>query len=137
MRPDYIAEGILYEKGLPGKITANQVLGRRQREAVCVFNEQFYSPRDNNRGTLSVSLASGVVFQMDQATSSDQGIFWNIGERGKNTGMDRYYRLCARGDSQEALEFGHEPLHNSTDSERDTFRENAHFTGANERRVQR
>ena len=136
MRPDHSVEGILYAKGLPGKTATNPVLGRRQRKAVCVFDQQLYPPRDNNRRTLSMPLASRIVFQMDQTTLAYQSILWNIGERGENTDMDRYYRLCARGDSQEAPEPRLESLHNFTDFERDTFREKPHFTGLYEHTIQ-
>jgi hypothetical protein len=136
MRPDHRVEGILCAKGLPGKTETNPVLGRRQTKAVCVFDQQLYPAGDNNRRTLSMPLASRIVFQMDQTALADQNILWNIGECGKNTDMDRYYRLCARGDSQEAPEPRLESLHNFTDFERHAFRENPHFTGPDEYTIQ-
>ena len=74
-------------------------------------------------------MARRALLQMDQTAPSDQGILRNDGECGKDPGMDRYFRLCPRGHREKALEAGPEPLHNSTDSERHPFRENAHFTG--------
>jgi len=129
MRPDNRVERILREEKLPGKAAPNSLSGRRNGKTFCVFNKQFYPSSVNDSGTLSMPLASGIVFQVDQTALANQGILWNIGERGEDTGMDSYHYLRPCGHSKEALGSGPEPLHNFTDFECDTFRENPHFTG--------
>ena len=130
MRSDYCTGRFLPEKELPRKTAANSLLGRRLEKTVCVFNEQFRPAGTYDNKTLQMSLASGIVLQMDQTTFANQGFLWYFGKRSENTNLDCHNRLRAGGDSQEAPEPGHEPLHNSTDFECDAFRENPHFTGA-------
>ena len=48
---------------------------------------------------------------MDQAASPDQGILWNLGERGEDADMDRRVGLRARRHHPEATEAGRLPLH--------------------------
>ena len=63
---------------------------------------------------------------MDQAASPDQGLLWYLRERGESPDMDRC--LCLRPGRyyQEANETETESLHNSTNLESVTFRENPH-----------
>ncbi len=74
-------------------------------------------------------LASRVVFQMDQATPSDQGILWQFRKCRKDPDMDGHLGICARGHNQDTVKLGFEPLHNFTDFERRSFRKNPYFTG--------
>src|SRR4030042_6789252 len=66
---------------------------------------------------------------MDQATPAHQGVLWDERKRGENSNLDRDLHLRARGDCQKTVETRSEPLHNSTDFEHHTFRENPHFAG--------
>ena len=132
MRPNYRAARILRKEKLPGKTAANSLLGRRLEKTICVFNEQFRPAGAYDNKTLQMSLASGIVLQMDQATFANQGFLWYLRKRSENTNLDSNHRLCARGNCKEAPESRLKPLHNSTDSECDAFRENPHFTGADE-----
>jgi len=47
---------------------------------------------------------------------------------GKDPNMDCHLRICSGSHRQKGNETGPKPLHNSTDFERDPFRENAHIT---------
>jgi len=67
---------------------------------------------------------------MDKAASADKSFLRHIRECGQNTDMDCHRRLCAGGDHQEAFETGAESLHNFTNYQRDTVRENTAFTSA-------
>jgi hypothetical protein len=60
---------------------------------------------------------------------TDQGILRHKRERGEDANLDRGLGLRAGGHRPQETGPGGEPLPNSTDSERDAFRENAHFTG--------
>ena len=66
---------------------------------------------------------------MDQAASTHQGVLRHQRERSEDPNLDRGIRLCAGGHRPQAPGAGSKPLPNSTDFERDAFRENAHFTG--------
>jgi hypothetical protein len=68
-----------------------------------------------------VSLASGVVFQMDKTASSDQSFLWDIRECRKNTNMDCNISVCACRHSQETPQSESESVYNSTDFKRVSF----------------
>jgi hypothetical protein len=74
-------------------------------------------------------MASGNVLQMDQAAPQNQGFLRHQRERRENPDPDRRLGLRPRRHRPEATWPGGEPLPNSTDSQRHTFRENAYFTG--------
>lgn len=67
---------------------------------------------------------------MDQTTSQDQGLLWYHRECSQNPGLDRHLSLCSRGYCKEDLEFGPKSLHNSTGSERDSFRKRINLSSA-------
>ena len=74
-------------------------------------------------------MARGIIFQMDQATPADRSILRYFVECREDSSLDSNIGLRTCVDHKEAVESGPESLHNSTDFERHTFRENAHFTG--------
>jgi len=67
-----------------------------------------------------MSVASRTLFQMDQATSEDQGLLRHLGECDKNTDMDCNFYLCSGSYCQEGVEIG-STLHYFTDFERHAF----------------
>ena len=81
------------------------------------------------------ALAGGTIFQVDQTAPADQEILRHQRERGEDPNLDRGLRLRARGYRPEEAETGSQPLPNSTDFERDAFRENAHFAGTSSIRL--
>jgi hypothetical protein len=46
-------------------------------------------------------VAGLTVLQMDQTTSTDQGVLWYLGQRREDADLDRRDRLPARGDREE------------------------------------
>ena len=74
-------------------------------------------------------VASGAVLQMNQAAFADKGLLWHILQCGENSNLDRDIGLRPRGHLQEEIWLGAQPLHNSTDLERNPFRENPYFAG--------
>ena len=82
-------------------------------------------------------LAGGIVLQVDQAAPANQGLLRHQRERGEDPNLDRGLGLRAGGHRPQAPGTGGEPLPNSTDFERDAFRENAHFTGTSSIRLPR
>lgn len=73
--------------------------------------------------------ASGTVLQMDQTASPDQVVLWHQRERGEDPNLDRGVRLRAGRHRPQAARPRTESLPDSTDFQRDAFRENATFTG--------
>jgi hypothetical protein len=85
--------------------------GRRDRQDVDIPNEQLRSAGVDHRRPLQKQVASGAMFQMDQAAPSDQAVLWDLGKRGQDPDMDRCVSLCARGDRQKAAPPGRVALH--------------------------
>jgi hypothetical protein len=80
-------------------------------------------------------MANRTFLQMDQTTPEDQGLLWNLGECGQDTNLDCHLSICAGGNRQKGAEPGPESLHNFTDFERQSFRENAHITSTFKERL--
>jgi hypothetical protein len=62
------------------------------------------------------------------SSTCESVVLWDQRERGEEPNLDRGLGLCAGRHRPQAARAGGEPLSNSTDFERDAFRENAHFT---------
>ena len=137
MRPDHCPQRLLREKKLPGKTTAYSLLRCREQQNTRVSDQQLCPSGNNHRRPVSLPLAGGAVFQMDQAASQNQGVLWDNRECREDSDLDCYLRLRSCSDCQKNPETGPESLHNSTDSERHPIRENAHFTGTFKYRLQR
>ena len=75
--------------------------------------------------------------QMDQTTFKDQSILWHRRKRSQDPDLDRHLCLRTGRYRQKTVASGYKPLHNSTDSKCESFRENAHFTGTVVHRLQR
>lgn len=69
-------------------------------------------------------LASRVVLQLDQAASSDQGLFRHVGKRREVANLDCGVGLGPGRHRQEASEALNDPLRNVTDLEPDHVRTN-------------
>src|ERR1035437_10668958 len=59
---------------------------------------------DDRVAPLLPALARGVVLQMDQTTSADQGVLWHVAQRGAPALVDRGERLRAGGDHPKATQ---------------------------------
>jgi hypothetical protein len=129
IRPNHHGQRLLYATGLSREAQENQLPRCQNEKAVRLFDQQLHIAGDRHRGTLQMPLAGGIVLQMDQATSADQGILRHQRERGEDSSLDRDFRVRSRRNCQEKIKFGSESLHNFTDFECDTIRKNAHFAG--------
>jgi len=65
--------------------------------------EQIQTSGTDNRRTLSIPLAGGTVFQMDQTAPADQVILRDIGKHHQDTGLDCRLRVRAGRHDQEAI----------------------------------
>lgn len=82
-------------------------------------------------------MASRAVLQVDQTTPAHQVVLWHFREFRQKPDMDCHLSVCALGHHQEAPGSQGKSLHNSTDIEPDSIRENAIETDTYRRRLQR
>ena len=116
-------------ESVPGRVAARELSRFGNEEAVQVSHQQFHALCTYYRQDIQVPLAGRIVLQVDQAAPADQGFLRHQRERGEDPNLDRGLGLCPGGHRSQALGAGGEPLPDSTDFERDAFRENAHSTG--------
>ena len=81
-------------------------------------------------------MAGRALLQVDQAAPEDQSLLRHLAQRGEDADLDRDLGLRARGHSQEAARKHAQPLHNSTDPEHQSLRENRDRTSTGPRGVQ-
>lgn len=103
----------------------HQVPRCRARQGLGIPDQQLRTACTDHRTTLPLSLAGRTILQMDQAASSDQAVLRHHRERSQNTDMDRYFRLRPGRHCEETAQNRGFSLHNSTDTEPDTFRKNS------------
>ena len=115
LRSDGCSHRFLLAKELSKTVASNPVQRSGNRENPDIFDQQLYSSRADHHRTLSMSLAGRIVFQMDQATFTNQKILRHIGERGEDTNMDRSLGVCAGSHYQKASQSGCFALHFITD----------------------
>lgn len=108
---------------------SHRVSRRRTRPATSLSHEQLRTARPDHRTALPLSLAGRTVLQVDQAKPPDQGVLRQLGQRGEDPGVDRRERLCPGGHPPQGIEARTEPLRNSPNPERRSFRENPCFSG--------
>jgi hypothetical protein len=60
-------------------------------------------------------LTSRIVFQMDQAASSDKSFLWHIRKCGEDSNLDCNICVCSGSHNKETAKIRSESLHNFTD----------------------
>ena len=78
----------------------------------------------DNCTVVQVPLADRIVFQMDQAAPSDQGLLRHHTQRGQDPSVDRYQRVCAGCYPEKRTRSGVQHVRNSTSFGRNAIREN-------------
>jgi hypothetical protein len=124
-------------RAYPEQLRRSQLSRCDNQEAVQVSHQQLHASGTYYRPDLQVAMAGGVVLQVDQAAPPNQGLLRYQPERGKDPNLDRDLGLRVGGDHPQAPGTRCQPLPDSTDFERDAFRENAHFTGTSAIRLPR
>jgi hypothetical protein len=99
--------------------------GRGDRQDVGVSDQQLRSAGVDHRHPLQKNVASGAIFQMDQAAPADQAVLWDLRKRGQDPDMDSCVGLCARGDCQKTAPLGRVALHIDAGPFGDNIRKNA------------
>jgi hypothetical protein len=121
-------QGVLCEKGLPGKTPTHPLLRFKEQQNSCVSDQQLSPAGHHDCQPLSLPMAGGVVFQVDQTAPQNQSFLWHHRECRQDSDLDRHLSLCSRGDREEDLESGPKSLHNSTDSECHPFRKRTNLS---------
>src|SRR5271157_573258 len=122
------AHRLLSGQGLSGKASSCKILRCRNQPGVCVSDQQFYTATTDHCSTVSMSLASGTVLQMDQAEPAHQKLLWNIGECREDTNLDRHLRLCPCCHLEKTTSSAGQSLHNFTGVECDGIRKNVTYS---------
>jgi hypothetical protein len=102
LRPDCHTDRLLFEQSLQQTFATHLIQRSRNEKDADLYNQPFCLARTDHHRTLSKSMASGIIFQMDQTTSAHQEILRYIRERGKNTDLDRRVGIRACGYCEEA-----------------------------------
>ena len=89
MRSDRRAHWIPCCQGLPGQTTARQIPRQADGQSVCLFDQQLRVAGADHCRSLPLTLAGGIVLQVDQTTSANQIIFRHNRERCNNSGPDQ------------------------------------------------
>ena len=98
--------GLLLKKRLSREAEAHSLPRSKERQAPYLLDQQLHSSSSDNSRSLSVPLASRIVFQVDKAAPKDKSILWYITERGKSANLDRNLGLRPCVNSQETHETG-------------------------------
>ena len=107
--------------GLSSADTSRRVLRHRTQKTVGVSDQQLELARVDHRSVVQTSLASGIVFKMDQATPADQGVLWHNPQRRTDPNLDRGMRLRPDGHRQKGTATGMQHVSNLTNPWHFTF----------------
>jgi hypothetical protein len=117
----------LYHMGLRGKVSRTTLADANDSHDWRIFADF---------AQVLVAIARP-LYAGDPAAPPNQGLLRYQPERGEDPNLDRDLGLLAGGDHPQAPGTRCQPLPDSTDFERDAFRENAHFTGPSAIRLPR
>jgi hypothetical protein len=104
LRSDYRAHRLLLAPRLRHTLASCPIQRPRHRQAAGVSHQQFHLASVHHHRALSLPVASRIVFQMDQATSSYQSLLRHLRERRQNPNLDCRLGLRARRHRQEATQ---------------------------------
>src|SRR6185369_6316306 len=136
-RSDHHSEQLLSQQRVSGQTASHSFPRCGQQQSACLLDQQLLSFVPGYRATLSQPMASRTLLQMDQTASANQGVLRYYRECFEDSNLDRDLNLRAGRDRQETSKSARQSLQNSTDSQRQRFRENAALTGAFRFRLQR
>lgn len=128
MRSDNHAQRLLCLAGLSCGSSSDRLLRYRSKQKIHLSDEQFFTGRIDHRSTLQVPMANRNLFQMDQAIPANQNFFRHQHQRGQNTNLDSYQRLCFSRNCQERTQNRAEFRRNLANSQHCTFRESPYRT---------
>ena len=126
-----VLQGLLLPTGItPTKLRRDPLLRRgNQAKRLCFLTNNFALPASTIAELYRCRWQVELFFKWIKQHLRIKAFYGTIRECGEDPDLDCHLRLRAGCHRQKATETGTKPLHNSTDFERHSFRENAHFTG--------
>src|SRR5215468_3391109 len=124
------SEQFLSPSRLSGGSPTHWLLRSGDRTKIGHPDQQLYRTGFDHRSTLPLPLAGRTVFQMDQAAFANQSFLRYFRKRSTGSSLDCGLSIRSGFHPQETTATLSQPVHDSTDFEFITFRENAHFTAA-------
>ena len=106
MQPDDKVKRLLCFKGLSCRSSSHRLLRYRNKQKVCLPDEQFFNERFDSHTTVQVPLENRNLFQMDQTVSENQNIFRHEYQCCEDPNLDCHLGLCIGGDCKKANEIG-------------------------------
>ena len=124
LRPDGYAHWLLLAEELSKTFASNPIQRSENWQNTDFSDQQLCAASADYYRVVSVPLAGRTVFQMDQATSSNQKVLWYNRECSKDANLDRGLGVCAGGHCQKTSQSQCFALHFITDFLSDFVREN-------------
>ena len=128
IRPNNHAYRVLCSQRLSRQTTTCKILRRPDQEDSGLSDQQLLFAGIDYCATVSLQMASRALFQMDQAEPANQEFLWHFGECRQNSNLDRSVGICPGRHTKETTQYPSESLHNFTNFERLSFRENTLIT---------
>src|SRR5512138_2677609 len=125
-RPNRFTHRTAQSKALSHPASKSQLLLRTNRSIPGLFNQQLLYCSAHCSRPLPLSLANRTVLQMDQATSTNQTFLWHLSQQCQKSNLDCRGRLRTHCDHQKETRLTAKSLHDSTDSQPDSVREELH-----------
>ena len=113
-RPNHLPDGPEKFDVLSRTSTAYPLCRCRTSQTFFLSDQQLPPVALDDRSAVQVSLADRIILQMDQATSSHQGILRHYTQYGKDPSVNRHQRLCAGGNPEKRTRPGGQHVRNST-----------------------
>lgn len=136
MRSNDHAYWFLHEQTLPRHSAPSEILRCRYRKDTCFSYQQFHFASINDNSVVSQPVAGRVVFQMDQATSQDKEILWNLRKCREDSSLDSGLCLSPRCHNEKAAQPPRKSLHYFTNFERFSFRKDSILSTGYRKRLQ-
>ena len=136
MRSNRCANWVLRKKRLPGQTPSHKIFQCWARKNFCFPYQSIDVASVNDRRFVSLPVARGNIFQMDQTASENQKILWHFWKCCQNSNMDCHLNVCSDSDNEKTVKNRFDSLHYFTDFKYIAFWENAHLSGASAKRLQ-
>lgn len=95
LRSKRYANRLLFCRSLSGENTQDQISRCRLGQDSGISYQQFHAFSNDDSSTISMPMASGTLFQVDQTEPQNQEFLRNKRQRNQNSGLDRCVDICS------------------------------------------
>ena len=99
-----VPTGFYSKKRLSGKAASYKIFRCRERQIIHFPYKSIHASGVNDRRVVSIPVASGNIFQMDQTAFENQKILWHIRKCCQNSNMDCDINICSGCDNEKTAE---------------------------------